>query len=62
MDDQKNKILFAVIAFNIVVMVYMVYRIVASGSNGLSFLDFVVAIVLGSLVGGGAFAVASMKK
>lgn len=62
MDDQKNKILIAVIAFNVVVMVYMVYRSIASGSNGLSFFDFVIAVTLGGLVAGGTFAATMMKK
>jgi hypothetical protein len=62
MDDQKNRILVGVIAFNIVVMLYMGYRIAANGSDGLGFGDFFVAFLLASIVGGAAFAVAMMKK
>jgi hypothetical protein len=61
-DDQKNKILIAVVAFNIVVMVYMIYRVIASGSDGLSFFDFVIAVTVAGLVAGGTFAVTMMKK
>jgi hypothetical protein len=62
MDDQKNQILMAVIAFNVVVMIYMIYRITSAGSSGLSLGDFLVAIVLGGVAAGGAFAVAMKMK
>ncbi|HKD38575.1 MAG TPA: hypothetical protein VKB78_17305 [Pirellulales bacterium] len=62
MDDQKQQILFAVIAFNIVVMIYMIYRISSAGSGGLSLGDFLIALLLGGVAAGGAFAVAMKMK
>lgn len=62
MDDQKNQILMAVIAFNIVVMIYMLYRSMSAGLSGLSLGDFVIAFVLGGVAAGGAFAVALKMK
>lgn len=62
MDDQKNQIYAGVIAFCVVVMLYMIYKSMSNGLDGLGFGDFVVAFLLASVVGGAAFAVAMMKK
>ena len=62
MDDQKNKILIAVIAFNIAIMVYLGYQSMANGLDNVSFVQFVVAFLLASVAGGAAFAVASALK
>ena len=62
MDDQKNKIYAGVIAFCVVVMLYMIYKSMSNGLDGLGFGDFVVAFLVASVVGGAAFAVAMMKK
>jgi hypothetical protein len=62
MDDQKNQILVAVIAFNLVIMLSMGYMSISRGLDGLSFGHFVIGILLGAVAAGGAFAVAAMKK
>ena len=62
MDDQKNKILVAVIAFNLVIMIYLGYESMREGLDGLPLSDFIIAILLASVAAGGAFAAASMKK
>jgi hypothetical protein len=62
MDDQKNQVYVGVIAFSLTVMLYMFYKVAANGSDALGFGDFLVALLLGSVIGGAAFAVAMMKK
>ena len=62
MDDQKNQVYIGVIGFSITVMLYMFYKVATNGSDGLGFGDFIVALLLGSVVGGAAFGVAMVKK
>jgi hypothetical protein len=62
MDDQSFQIKIGVIAFCTTVMLFMFYKVAANGSDALGFGDFFIAILLGSVIGGAAFAVAMMKK
>jgi hypothetical protein len=62
MDDQKNQILIAVITFNLVIMIYMLYRSMSAGLDGLSLGDFLIAFLLAGAAAGGAFAVAAKMK
>jgi hypothetical protein len=59
MDDQKNKILIAVIVFNITIMLYMGYKWIGSGLDGLSLSDFLIAIVVAGIAAGAAFGAAT---
>jgi hypothetical protein len=59
MDDQKSKILIAVIVFNVTIMLYMGYKAISSGLDGLSFSDFLIAIVIAAIAAGAAFGAAS---
>ena len=52
MDDQKNKILIAVITFNIVIMLYLGYQSMANGLDNVSLMQFVIAFLLASVAAG----------
>jgi hypothetical protein len=62
MDDQGTKVKIGIIAFSTTVMLFMFYKIAINGSDALGFGDFLIALLLGSVIGGAAFGVAMMKK
>lgn len=55
-DNIQRWAMFAIIAFNITVILCMiVYSLIRGGMSGLNIGDFIVTLVLAIIVGGGVF-------
>ncbi len=62
-EDVKRRLMFGLIAFNVIVVLGMIgFVVLRGGMGGLGFGDFVLTILAGLVVGGATFGAATAMK